>query len=272
MAVEFGSSGGLINQINQTGNNLDRVNNRLSSGERITTSADDAAGLSIATRLDTQSTGFDVAARNANDAISFSQSRSGALNSLTDDLSRIRELAVQSSNGTLNDADRSSINAEVQQRLSSVQDVLNNSSFNGKDLFSTDELQVQAGPDSGDQFTLEADDLRQQFSDIDLQDLDVSSQELSQTALDQIDQALDFVSSQQATQGAFENVLSSRIDNLAVARENSEASRSRIEDADFAKEVTERSKLQIQEQVSIAVLGQANADRGQVLSLLSNIS
>ncbi|WP_313249471.1 flagellin [Stenotrophomonas acidaminiphila] len=375
--------------LNTSGTSLATSIQRLSSGMRINSAKDDAAGLAISERFTTQIRGLDVATRNANDGISLAQTAEGAMVEIGNNLQRIRELAVQSANATNSGSDRDALNAEVQQLLSEIDRVANQTSFNGTKLldgnFSSqlfqvgadagqtiginsivdanidalgkagfaaaqtstnavasgtataagkvsgiqingqaiaevkvavgdsasdvqkkvvsaindklDQTGVYASLDSGGKLTLSSLKAGKDFTftagtsdatglSVDftgfasatvasnsnanqfLKDLDISTFTGAQQALEIVDKALTAVNSSRADMGAIQNRFSSTISNLATTSENLSASRSRIRDADYAKETAEMTRTQILQQAGTAMLSQANSSTQNVLSLL----
>lgn len=234
---------------------------RLSSGLRINSAKDDAAGLSIATRMDSQIRGMSVAVRNANDAISFSQTAEGGLSKVTDSLQRMRELAVQSANGTNTDADRTNLNAEFTQLQAEVTRLGTATKFNGTAVFTTAARVFQVGADTTDTISVNGVSAASITGAI-------TSASGATAAITAIDAALTTVNTNRATLGAIQNRFEAVIGNLQVATENQSASKSRIMDADFAKETANLTRGQILQQAGTAMLAQANSLPNNVLSLL----
>lgn len=244
--------------------------NRISSGKRINSAADDAAGLAISNRMSSQVNGFSVAIRNAGDGVSFSQVADGALTSLNDGLQRARELSLQAANGSLNAQDRKGIQAEISQILEQTNNTLEKTSFNGVKIFDSDSaLSFQTGPNSGDTVEVSAANLKKTITDTGLSSISVNSQESAAAALSVIDKAMEEINSDAAEFGAVANRFESTIENLSRAQENITESRSRVSDADIAKEATNLISKQIRNQADIALQAQANSNRGNVLRLLS---
>ena len=240
---------------------------RLSTGKRINSSKDDAAGLAIATSMTSLIKGI----RNANDGISLAQTADGALSEVTNMLQRVRELAVQSSSGTYQDTDRAAMQSEVSALTQQIDDVLSQTTFNGNTLFSTTSgtdvtFDIQTGANSGETVTLTSSAI--DGTNIDASALDVSSLAAAQTTLDNVDAALDEVNATRATLGAGQNRLESAITNLTSNVTNLSDARSRIQDADYSEETTAMAKSQILSQASTAMLAQANQAQQNVLSLL----
>ena len=243
---------------------------RLSSGLRVNSAKDDAAGLAIAERMHTQVRGMNVAIRNANDAISLSQTAEGALGKVGDMLQRMRELAVQSANATNGTGDRANLDAEYQQLGTEVVRTLANTKFNGLAILGADAgAQVfQVGANAGDTVTVTTTQLDTAASITNATGGNVTSAALASTALGNIDTALDAINGARATYGAVQNRFESVIANLQVAAENQAAARSRIMDADFAAETANLSRAQILQQAGNAMVAQANQLPQQVLQLL----
>ncbi len=233
---------------------------RLSSGLRINSSKDDAAGLAIATRMDAQIRGQNVAIRNANDALSLAQTTEGALGKVSDALQRMRELAVQSANGSNSDDDRTNLDAEFQQLADEV-DRLGTQKFNGVDIFGSTATTFQVGADSSDTIDVDATAAISISGDI----TDASN---ASTAIDDIDTALSEANASRASLGAVQNRFDSVISFLQTSVENQSAAKSRIMDADFATETANMTRGQILQQAGTAMLAQANSLPNGVLSLL----
>jgi flagellin len=237
---------------------------RLSSGLRINSSKDDAAGLAIATRMDSQVRGMQVAVRNSNDAISFAQTAEGALGKITDAMQRMRELAVQSANGTNSTGDRSNLSAEFAE-LNSEITRLGTSTFNGQSVFgATVVFQVGAGTvAAADQISVTSAAAPAAIAPANIDD---TTNALA--AMTAIDTALDTINTSRATLGAVQNRFESVVSNLQVAIENQSAAKSRIMDADFAQETANLTRGQILQQAGTAMLAQANSLPSGVLALL----
>jgi len=243
---------------------------RLSSGMRVNSAKDDAAGLAIAERMNAQVKGMNVAIRNANDAISLSATAEGALSKVTESLQRMRELAVQSANGSVNDGDRGNLDAEFQQLGAEVTRVLESTKFNGKAILGDDAgtLTFQVGASSTDTIDIKTTDMTSNTDVTAVTGGSITSSANATSAMDKIDTALDTVSQERANYGAYQNRFESVIGNLQVAAENQASARGRIMDADFAAETANLSRGQILQQAGMAMLTQANAMPQQVLALL----
>ena len=232
---------------------------RLSSGLRINSSKDDAAGLAIATRMDGQIRGQTVAIRNANDALSYAQTAEGAVSKVTDALQRMRELAVQSINGSNSTGDRANLDAEFQQLALEITR-LGTQKFNNVAIFGTANT-FQIGADSGDTITVAATAASTITGD-------VTSAANATTALGAIDTALDTANTNRAKLGAVQNRFDSVVSFLQTSVENVSAAKSRIMDADFATETANMTRGQILQQAGTAMLAQANTLPNGVLALL----
>ncbi len=243
---------------------------RLSSGLRVNSAKDDAAGLAIAERMNTQVRGMNVAMRNANDAISLSQTAEGALGKIGDMLQRMRELAVQSANATNSAADRTSLNAEYAQLGAEIGRTLTSTKFNGIAILASGAgaQTFQVGANSGDTVTLTTNDMSTNATVTAATAGSVTTVAGANTALIDIDAALNTLNSERALYGAGQNRFEAVIANLQVASENQSAARSRIMDADYAAETANLSRAQILQQAGTAMVAQANQLPQQVLQLL----
>ncbi len=244
---------------------------RLSSGLRVNSAKDDAAGLSIATRMDSQVRGMNVAIRNSNDAISFSQTAEGALGKVTDALQRMRELAVQSSNATNNAGDRANLGTEFSELQAEITRLTGNTKFNGTNVLAGGTNVYQVGADTTDTISVTTTDLTAAGSDTGAAaaaTVLIDTAANSALAITAIDDALDEINTERATYGAVQNRFESVISNLKVSVENSSAAKSRIMDADFATETANLTRAQILQQAGTAMLAQANQVPNNVLTLL----
>jgi flagellin len=243
---------------------------RLSSGLRVNSAKDDAAGLAIAERMHAQVRGMNVAVRNANDAISLSQTAEGAIGKLTDMAQRMRELAVQSSNGTNTQTDRDSLNAEYQQLAQEITRTIGATTFNGLAILAggAGAQDFQVGPDSGQTVTVTTTDLSANADVTAVTGGDVASAATAQTAITALDTMMGTMNSERANYGAAQNRFEAIISVLQVASENQSAARGRIMDADFAAETANLSRAQILQQAGNAMVAQANQLPQQVLKLL----
>jgi flagellin len=254
----------------QSQSTLGTAMQRLSSGSRVNSAKDDAAGLAIAERMNAQVKGMGVAIRNSNDAIGLAATAESALAKVTDSLQRMRELAVQSANTTNNAGDRTNLDAEFQQLGAEITRVLDSTKFNGKAILSADSgtLTFQIGAGSSDTIDVTTEDMSGNADVTAVTGGGITSAANATTAMDNIDTALDTVTQERANYGAYLNRFESVIANLQTAQENQSAARGRIMDADFAAETANLSRGQILQQAGMAMLTQANAMPQQVLSLL----
>jgi len=236
---------------------------RLSSGLRINSAKDDAAGLAIAARMDAQIRGINVAVRNANDGISLAQTAEGALSTVTDALQRMRELAVQAQNGSNGTSDRANLDTEYQQLSGEVARIASQTKFNGTAIVGAGagSKTFQIGPNNGDTLTITTATVTTVGGDI-------TTAGNASTALAAIDTALDSISTNRATYGAAMSRFQFAISNLQITGENQAAARGRIMDADFAAETAALARAQILQQAGTAMVAQANQIPNQVLTLL----
>ena len=256
---------------------------RLSSGLRVNSAKDDAAGLAIAERMTTQVRGMNAAVRNANDGISMAQTAEGALGKVADSLQRMRELAVQSANATNSGSDKDSLDKEFGELAKEVQRVLGGVSFNGKHVLGSEAgpmtFQVGANTTSSDTIDVATTDLTIDATITAVAGTDntgaaravidsTANTVTVQGVINNIDSAINTVNSQRAAMGATQSRFDSVIANLQVSVENQTAARSRIMDTDFAAETANLSRSQILQQAGNAMVAQANALPQQVLKLL----
>jgi flagellin len=250
---------------------------RLSSGLRVNSAKDDAAGLAIAERMNAQVRGMNVAVRNANDGISLAQTAEGALSKVGDSLQRMRELAVQARNSTNSNDDKDSLNKEFRELQSEISRVLGGTTFNGQTILGAAAtaltFQIGANTTADDTITVTTTNMVAESSIVlvtgTASTIDNSSTSGSiATVINNIDDALDTVNNTRATFGATQSRFDAVISNLQQAVENQSAARSRIMDADFAAETAALSRAQILQQAGNAMVAQANQLPQQVLSLL----
>ena len=247
---------------------------RLSSGLRIARAADDAAGLAISERLRAQVRSLDQAGRNAQDGVSLVQTAEGATSEVTSNLTRLRELAVQASNGTLNTGDRAALNEEFQALTTEIERVANQTTFNGINILdgsqSSSGIDIQVGTESGEVINVGVNDLN--ISALGLVSgsvsFDVTTVSLASAAIDTIDAAIDTVTSFRGDLGAIQNRLESAVRSISSTSENLSAAESRIRDLDIAKETANLTKNSILQQAAVSVLAQANTQPQLALSLL----
>lgn len=269
------------NNLNKSQGVLGTAIERLSSGLRINSAKDDAAGQAIANRFSSQIRGLNQAARNANDGISIAQTAEGALSEINTNIQRIRELTVQALNDTNSESDRTSIKNEVDARVEEVDRIVKQTKFNGVQVFERDrDVNIQVGANDDQMIsiklrgiTLDASasdtDMKLGLDDIgsDIAGIDTSANK-NTGLLDRLDKALGKVDSLRSSLGAIQNRFESTVNNINNTSNNLSAARSRIEDADYAEEVSNMTRGQILQQAGNSVLAQANQVPQSVLSLL----
>ena len=243
---------------------------RLSSGLRIAAAADDAAGLGISERMRAQIRSLDQAARNAQDGFSLVQTAEGSLGETSANLVRMRELAVQAANGTLNTGDRAVLDVEFQALAEEVDRVANQTTFNGVNLFdgSTTSLDIQVGTESGETISLTLEDVTSGGLGLSGGSFDLTTASNAAGVLATIDTAIDSVSAFRGDLGASQNRLQSTFRSLTATSENLSAAESRIRDVDVATETADLTRNTILQQAALSVLGQANVQPQLALSLL----
>jgi flagellin len=248
------------NNLNTTEASLEKSTQQLSSGLRINSAADDAAGLTISENLQGQINGVDQANRNAQDGVSLVQTAAGALNQVQQMLQRIRELAVQYGNGTLNSTDQTAIQTEVNQLLSEINQIGATAQFNGINVLNSGAtLTFQVGANDGEQITVSTVSLGSSIGTISLG---------TGTTLSTIDAAINAVSGVASTFGAVQNRLQYTMANLSTYEENLTSANSRIMDVDMAQAMTNFTSQQVLQQAGTAMLSQAQKLPDAVLSLL----
>jgi flagellin len=250
--------------LSATSDRMQKSMARLSSGYRINSAADDAAGLAISEKLRAQIGGLDQAGRNVSDAVSLVQTAEGQLNEVHSMLQRVRELAVQYKNGTLSTEDRTAIQSEVNQLGSEIQRIGTAAAFNGISLLANaGTITFQVGANDGDSIAVSTISLGSAVSS-GVFDLSATGT----TDISEIDDAINQVSAQRSTFGAVQNRLEHTANNLSVYQENLTASESQIRDVDMASEMVQFTKDQILQQAGTSMLSQANQLPNSVLSLL----
>ncbi len=244
---------------------------RLSTGLRITTAADDAAGLAMSERLRAQIRSLDQAERNANDGISLAQTGEGALQEVNNILIRLRELAIQASNATVSGADRDSLQAEFSSLRDEIDRIAQTTDFNGIQLLDGSQASVTfhvgSGTSSANQISLSLDPIL--ATSLGLDSLDIGSAGDPSAAIAAIDGAVTTVSALRGRLGATQSRLQSTVSSLSMQVENLSAANSRIRDVDIAFETAQLTRNSILQQVSIAILAQANALPQSALALLA---
>lgn len=250
---------------------------KLSSGLRINRAGDDAAGLSISEKMRAQIRGLDQASRNAQDGISLIQTAEGSLNETHSILQRMRELAVQASNDTNVTVDRSAITDELTSLQTEVDRIAKTTQFNEKNLLdgslsgggvSGAVLQIGANSSANLALEIKIDSMDAASLGITTASINVTSNTLARTTIDNVNSAIKLVSTQRSKLGAFQNRLEHTVSNLDNASENLQSAESRVRDVDMAKEMMEFSKNNILQQAAQSMLSQANQAPQGVLNLL----
>lgn len=259
--------------------NVLKTSKELSSGMRINSAADDASGLAVSEKMRSQIRGLNQASRNVMNGVSMLQTAEGYMQSTTDILQRIRELAVQSANGIYSDEDRAMLQTEVEQLVSEVDRISQTAEFNGMTLlsgrFAEDGIRLQVGANVDQNFTVKLGDmsasalgLKGAGQDGTEQAISLANPESANMALATVDEALKTVNKSRADIGASMNRMEMTQKGIDIASENLAASESRIRDADMAKTITEHVKNQILQSASVSLLSQANTNSQNVLALL----
>src|SRR5690606_29842776 len=259
------------NASSQANKALGTAMERLSTGKRINSAKDDAAGLAIASSMTSQIRGMSQGIRNANDGISLAQTAEGALNEVSNMLQRIRELAVQSASGTYQDTDRTNLQAEVDELTAQIDQIIQNSEFNGVKLFdaSVATVTIQAGANASDTVDLTMADLTGLAAEGGAAgSYDIDDATAASATITAIDAEIESISTARAVLGAGQSRLESAVNTLTNNVTNLSDARSRIEDADYSAETTALAKAQVLSQASTAMLAQANQSQQNVLSLL----
>lgn len=268
----------VCNNLNRQNAYLSKLMLHMSSGLRITCAADDPAGLAISEKMRAQIRGLEQASRNVQDSISLMQTAESAIGETTNVLQRVRELIVQASNGTYNSDDRKNIQNEIDELLKQVDVIAKNTEFNDIKLLDGSigkagkQLIFQIGANAGEKNGINIENMDKES--LGMQDINVvgkTSEEIS-SMIDVVDKAIDRTLSQRASIGANINAMERRIDYLDNAGLNLQEAESRIRDLDMAKAVMEYTKTQVQVQVSMALLAQANQSRRNILELLYSMS
>jgi flagellin len=259
--------------LNRSASSLGSAIERLSSGLRINSAKDDAAGQAIANRMTAQVRGMTQAQRNANDGISLLQTQESGLGEINANLQRIRELAVQASSDTNTTEDRASIKTEIDERIEEIDRIAGGSTFNGINLLNvtgggTLDIQVGAGTSANDSISVKTLDVTGATLGLETTSASVADATDAKALIDTVDAAIETVDTSRSEIGAKQNRFESTINNLANTITNLSAARSRIEDADYAAEVSNMTRAQILQQAGQSVLAQANQVPQGVLSLL----
>jgi flagellin len=257
--------------LTKSGNDLQASMTRLSSGLRVNSAKDDAAGLSIATKMDSQIRGMTQASRNANDGISMIQTADGAMSNISDALQRMRELAVQAANGTNGADETGNIGTEMSALNDEIARIADTTAFNGKNLMKSGaalsvDIQVGANKDEAIKVNIANSDSYAKFTAA--TDLKVDTPADAGATIAKIDGALKALNTERASLGTAQNRMGYAISNLSSSIENQSAAKSRIMDTDYASETSKLSRAQILQQAGTAMLAQANSAPNNVMSLL----
>ncbi|NCG68315.1 flagellin [Bacillus coagulans] len=258
-----------LNRLNTATNAQSKAMQKLSSGLRINSAADDAAGLAISEKMRSQIRGLDQATNNAQNGISLLQTAEGALNETHDILQRMRELAVQGANDTNTAEDRDQIQTELNQLMSEIDRIAKTTQFNTQNLLDKKfSATLQVGANAGQIITFSISAMNTASLGLLTTDIVVATNAKASVAISALDDAIKLVSSQRSKLGALENRLDHTINNLTTSSENLTSAESRIRDVDMAKEMSEETKDSILAQAAQAMLAQANQQPQQVLQLL----
>jgi flagellin len=274
MGLRINTNIGSLNAQRGLGDSTRRLNSsfrRLSTGLRINSAADDAAGLAISERLRSRIRSLDQAQRNANDGISLAQTAEGSLDEVSSILVRLRELAIQASNGTISTTDKDTLEEEFATLKSEIDRIANSTEFNGIKLLdgsaTQTSFQVGVGNDNAvNQITVALQDVN--IASLSIQNSSVNGAGSTSAAIADIDTTINTISSLRGKLGAAQSRLSSAVTTLGVSSENLSAANSRIRDVDFAFETANLTRNSILQQASIAVLAQANNEPTAALALL----
>jgi flagellin len=246
---------------------------KLSSGSRINSASDDAAGLAISEKLKSQITSTRQAVRNSNDGISMIQTAEGGMNEVSNILIRLRELSIQASSDTVGDDERKFSDLEAQQLMSEVDRIASSTEFNGRKLLSGEggkaDLQVGINNDEkNDRITYKAEDANLTLSNLGIDGVSVASKDGARSNLETIDKAMMTVNGSRANLGALQNRLQSTVNNLEVQNENLSAANSRIRDTDIATESANLAKHRILSEAGTSILSQTNSSMNSALKLV----
>ena len=261
-----------INQLNKSQTALTNSLEKISSGLRVNKAADDAAGLAVAKRMNADNVSLRQAMRNANDGISLVQTAEGTLNEIGNVLTRMRELSIQSSNGTYTGSDRALIDQEFTTLKSEIKRIASNSTFNGISLLAgnTGFITLQIGIDNGvsNKIGISLGAIGASLGSLAISALSVSTVSVANAAITALDSAINSVSAKRSSLGATQNRLESALQEASTYSENLSASQSQIMDLDYATESASMTRYQIMQQAGVAALGQAKAITQSVVSLL----
>ncbi len=272
MALAINSNASLFSTrfLNNSQDNLQTAQERLSSGKRVNKAQDDAAALAIAARLATQLLGSQQAYDNAQNAISLAQTAESSMSELQNITQRLRELSVQSANGTLNDSQRDFLQLEVSQLQEEAANIINSAEFNGQKLLSEDNnIEVQVGTGADERISVKTTDLRTALTNSGFFSVNISTANGAQTALNALDASMDPLLEQRANFGVITNQLESISKSLEIEAESLAASKSRIEDADYAAEIASRTTALFLQNAGLASVAQGSVSSQLASQLLS---
>jgi flagellin len=266
------------NQVNNVRKNQAKTMAKIASGKKIVSASDNAANLAIANLMKAQNRGYSASIANVQNGISMLQVAEGGMSNITEDIQRMRELAVQASNGTYTDEDRAMLQLEFDQLTDHIDEISNNTEFNTKKLLNGSlskepNLTIQGGPNSGEEDSVAIGDMTSKAIGLRQNDgkaLSISDAESAANTIQALDDALKAVNSERSNIGAKQNSYEHMISNMMVARENIEAAESRISDADIGKELIQSSLQNIQEKAAEAMLVHQINDRSYILNLINS--
>lgn len=255
--------------LNRNSNASANVLERLSSGKRINRAADDAAGMAISEKMKSQINGLKMASRNSLDGVSLIQTAEGAMNEVHSMLQRMRELAVQGSNGTYNEEDLKAMQNEIEELVDEIDNIAETTQFNGKQVCNNnDDIKLQIGANTDETMDFKLVNIK--AGELGVENLDIKTNESASNAIETIDKAIQQVSEGRSTLGALQNRLEHTIANVDNSAENLTAALSRIEDTDMALEMSEYTKTNVLIQAGTSMLAQANQRPQSILQLLGN--
>ena len=255
-----------------------KINEKLATGLRINRAGDDSSGLAISEKMRSQIRGLNQASKNVVDGVSFVQVAEGHLSSTTEILQRIRELAVQASNGIFSDEDRSMMAVEISQLVSEIDRIASQATFNNTNIltgrFNTDNPMIlHVGANMDERVSISIGDMSATAIGLRGEDgtmIDLSTADSANTTIGIVDEALSKVMKQRSDLGGFQNRLEISVKGIGIAAENMQAAESRIRDADYAQLVVESVRNQILTQASVSTLAQSNNNSGMIVQLLNS--
>ncbi len=261
------------NSLEKTKREESKTLQKLSSGSRINSASDDAAGLAISEKLKSQITSTRQAVRNSNDGISMIQTAEGGMNEVSNILIRLRELSIQAASDTVGDDERKFSDLEAQQLMSEVDRIASSTEFNGRKLLSGEggQADLQVGinnNEANDRITYKVEDANLTLSNLGIDGVSVASKDGARSNLETIDKAMMTVNGSRANLGALQNRLQSTVNNLEVQNENLSAANSRIRDADIATQSAELAKHRILSEAGTSILSQTNSSMNSALKLV----